>query len=169
MQVVVCLMTNTSLESEIVDLLSELSSVQDELLEVLTQKRDFMANTDIPAMQQLEPRQQQLAARLQQCHDRRRALLDKAAQEGHPADSIGQLAAGMPPDIRDRLTKRVQESSARTRLLQHQSLSNWVLAQRSLLHLSQLLEIVATGGRIQPTYGKSESEHLRGGLVDEAV
>ncbi|MCU0373434.1 MAG: hypothetical protein MUE56_09370, partial [Ignavibacteria bacterium] len=29
------------------------------------------------------------------------------------------------------------------RLLQHQSLTNWVLAQRSMLHLSQLLEIIA--------------------------
>jgi hypothetical protein len=53
------------------------------------------------------------------------------------------------------------------RLLQHHSLTNWVLAQRSLLHITQLLEIVATGGRLQPTYGKGASSHARGALVDQ--
>ena len=52
------------------------------------------------------------------------------------------------------------------RILQHHSLANWVLAQRSLLHVSQLLEIIATGGRMQPTYGDSESVHARGSLVN---
>ena len=45
------------------------------------------------------------------------------------------------------------EAAERSRLLQHQSLTNWVLVQRSLLHLSQLIEIIATGGRPKPTYG----------------
>jgi hypothetical protein len=53
------------------------------------------------------------------------------------------------------------------RLLQHQSLANWVLAQRSLLHVSQLIEIIATGGRMQPTYGDKESVHARGSLVNQ--
>jgi hypothetical protein len=52
------------------------------------------------------------------------------------------------------------------RLLQHQSLANWVLAQRVMLHLSQLLEIFATGGRLQPTYGRGEMPTSSGALVD---
>ena len=43
------------------------------------------------------------------------------------------------------------------RLLQHHSLTNWVLVQRTLIHLSQVLEIIATGGRLKPTYGKDDS------------
>jgi hypothetical protein len=53
------------------------------------------------------------------------------------------------------------------RLLQHQSLTNWVLAQRAVLHVSQLLEIIATGGRLQPTYGDGDTLHNRGSLVDQ--
>jgi hypothetical protein len=52
------------------------------------------------------------------------------------------------------------------RLLQHHSLANWVLAQRSLLHVAQMLEIIATGGRLQPTYGNGESSMSGGALVD---
>jgi hypothetical protein len=42
------------------------------------------------------------------------------------------------------------------RVLQHHSLANWVLAQRRLLHVAQSLEIIATGGRMRPTYGDTE-------------
>ena len=66
-----------------------------------------------------------------------------------------------------KLGQQVKQSAARMRLLQHHSLANWVLAQRSLLHVSQLLEIVATGGRLQPTYGDTESVHAGGGLVNQ--
>jgi hypothetical protein len=54
-------------------------------------------------------------------------------------------------------------------LLQHESLTNWVLVQRSLLHLSQLIEIVATGGRTQPTYGNGSRRLSCGALVDRAA
>jgi hypothetical protein len=42
-----------------------------------------------------------------------------------------------------------------------------VLAQRTLIHLSQMLEIIATGGQMQPTYGKKESVGASGALVDQ--
>jgi hypothetical protein len=44
-----------------------------------------------------------------------------------------------------------------------------VVVQRTLIHLSQMLEIIATGGQMQPTYGKKESVQARGALVDRAV
>jgi hypothetical protein len=51
------------------------------------------------------------------------------------------------------MAREARENAARMRVLQHHSLVNWVLAQRALLHVSQLLEIIATGGRTQPNYG----------------
>ena len=68
---------------------------------------------------------------------------------------------------REKLGKQVKDSAAKMRLLQHHSLTNWVLAQRSLLHVSQLLEIIATGGRMQPTYGDRDALHGRGTLVNQ--
>jgi len=153
------------LELDLAELLDDLSAVQEELLVVLGEKRQRMASRDLEAMTSLEPREQELCNRLEACHRRRLELLEIAAGQGMPSDSMGKLAKALPGKP-ERLGKQVKEVSQRMRLLQHHSLTNWVLAQRSLLHLSQLLEIVATGGRLQPTYTKGDTTHPRGALVD---
>jgi flagellar biosynthesis/type III secretory pathway chaperone len=153
-------------EGELAALLGELSSVQGELLDLLTNKRQRIAERDLEGMQQLQPREAELCRRLELCHKRRNDLLEQASNRGLPGDSIRKLADSLPGRPAH-LGKQVKEASQRMRLLQHHSLTNWVLAQRSLLHITQLLEIVATGGRLQPTYGKGASSHARGALVDQ--
>jgi hypothetical protein len=41
--------------------------------------------------------------------------------------------------------------------------------QRTLLHLSQLIGIIATGGQSLPTYGKGADCRASGALVDRAA
>jgi len=153
-------------EQELAELLSELSDVQQDLLELLAAKRQCMANSQLQDMTQLQPREQELCDRLQACHDRRGQLLDDAARHGLPHGSLEKLASSLRGGKSGQLQKQVKESSSRMRLLQLQSLTNWVLAQRTMLHLAQLLEIVATGGRLQPTYGRSDVPVAGGALVD---
>lgn len=159
--------TDIAMESEIAELLGDLSNIQDELLEVLSAKRDLMAENDTQGMAQLQPREEQLCARLDACHQRRADLLASAGQRGLPNESLSRLVSRLPSGDRKTLSRKVNDASARMRLLQHQSLTNWVLAQRSILHLSQLLEIIATGGQLQPTYGRGRSPTSSGALVDE--
>lgn len=153
-------------EAEISGLLDDLSSVQSELLEVLNGKRKALAAADLEKLTELQPREEQLATRLAACQERRSRLLAAAKQEGLPSANVAKLATKAGGGKASRLGSRVKETAARMRILQHHSLANWVLAQRSLLHVSQLLEIIATGGRMQPTYGDSESVHARGSLVN---
>jgi flagellar biosynthesis/type III secretory pathway chaperone len=155
------------LESDISALLDELSSVQSELLEVLAEKRQALMTADLPRLAELQPREEQLGSRLGQCHDRRAELLATAEQQGRPGESVAKLVKTTSGGKSSKLGSRVKDAAARMRILQHQSLANWVLAQRSLLHVSQLIEILATGGRMQPTYGDKESVHARGSLVDQ--
>jgi len=115
----------------------------------------------------LRPRVQRLLDRLQACHDRRAQLLKSTAQVGAGSLSLNQLAMRATNGQREKLGKQVKESAARMRLLQQQSLANWVLAQRSLLHISQMLEIIATGGRLVPTYSQGEPLLTGGALVDQ--
>jgi hypothetical protein len=117
----------------------------------------------------MSTREQELLERLQACHQRRQQLLARAEAEGLPADSIGSLSTKLPPERRGPVQASIREAAQRSRLLQHQSLTNWVLVQRSLLHLSQLIEIIATGGRSQPTYGNSADGRASGALVDRAA
>ena len=154
-------------EREIAKLLDELSAVQEELLEVLREKRKLIAANDLDGMRHLQAREEVLSERLTTCHDSRANLLKRAEASGMPGDSITRLATAVAGSARSPLNQQVRQLNGRMGLLQHHSLANWVLAQRSLLHISQLLEIIATGGRLRPTYGKSEPVLARGALVDQ--
>jgi hypothetical protein len=158
-----------ALEDDIAGLLGELAGVQGDLLELLSEKRSLIAAGDNAALSVFGEREQRLIDRLQACQQRRQQLLDQAAAKGLPADSIHSLARSLPADRRSRMQTEIDEARHRSRLLQHDCLTNWVLVQRTLLHLSQLIEIIATGGRMQPTYGNGSERQNNGSLVDRAV
>jgi hypothetical protein len=156
-------------ESAIAELLEDLTNVQQEMLELLLAKRERMAENDLNRITDLHSQEEDLGNRLKACHDRRAELLALAADQGLPGDSLGKLASSLKSGDSGRLAGQVKDVASRMRLLQHHSLANWVLAQRTMLHLSQLLEIIATGGRLQPTYGRGESSISNGALVDREV
>jgi len=159
----------TNWESEIALLLTDLMSVQDELLGFLAEKRQLLMQMNVARLDELEAAGESLIARLQDCHDRRGALLARAASESRPADSLRTLALSLPAAERGQLPARVSEAAQRAQLLKHTSFANWVFVQRSLLHLARLLEIFATGGKPQPTYGRDEPLRSGGALVDQAA
>lgn len=158
----------TPWEADLAGLLNELSATQQELLAVLASKRQYLVTADLAGMKSLEPREQSLVERLQACYRQRGELLARAAAEGLPSDSVQSLSSALP-GVGDTLARQLDEAGQRTRHLQHQSLTNWVIVQRTLLHLAQLLEIIATGGRARPTYGKGDSVNTTGSLVDQAA
>lgn len=155
------------IENQLATFLEELTVVQDELLEVLAAKRDRIAENDIAGATRLQPQAESLCDRLQACHDRRTELLAESTKSNSKPRTLGELAASLSSGKTSELTKKVQDASSRTRLLQHQSLANWVLAQRSIIHLAQMLEIIATGGQLQPTYGREQSTEVAGALVNQ--
>jgi hypothetical protein len=160
---------NESWETDIGALLTDLADAQKALLELLNEKRQLLAMGDREALAGMADREQNLLERLQACHDRRQQLLSRAESEGLPADSIRSLSDHLPAESRGRLQAGIREAADRSRLLQHQSLTNWVLVQRTLLHLTQMIEIIATGGRPRPTYGNGSDRAPSGALVDRAA
>jgi hypothetical protein len=160
---------NNHWESDIAELLAELADVQGALLDLLHEKRQLLATSDHDALVAMASREQALIDRLQNCHDKRQQLLARAQSAGMQADSIDGLSKQLAPDRRARVQASIRQAADRSRLLQHQSLTNWVLVQRTLLHLSQLIEIIATGGRLKPTYGNGSDRQASGELVDRAA
>lgn len=159
----------TSWDEEIALLLEELSSVQQETLDHLGEKRELLATGDTEGLNRHHDREVALIDRLQSCHDRRGRLLAEAAREGLPAGSLSQLSAALPGEERQRVLPILSRASSQAQLLRHHSLTNWVLAQRNLLHVSYLIEILVSGGRLQPTYGKGDAASGSGVLVDRAA
>jgi flagellar biosynthesis/type III secretory pathway chaperone len=156
-------------EADIAELLTDLSAAQGALLDLLAEKRRLLASGNHASLVPMAAQEQQLIERLGACHQRRQQLLQQAAGQGLPADSIRSLSSSLPPASRERIDAGIRQASERTRFLQHQSLTNWVLVQRSLLHLSQMIEIIATGGRALPTYGYGAERTQSGALVDRAA
>ena len=161
-------------ETELADLLRRLSATQQDLLSLLASKREFLLARDHEGLARLVPQEEALSAELQSCFEYRKELLQRAADQGLPATSIRELVVALPGKEAARLRQPIDEASGRARLLRHQSLSQWVVVQRTLLHLSQMLEIIATGGRAQPTYEKdlcpnSQPRATSGALMDRAV
>jgi hypothetical protein len=160
-------MGEMQLEQQLAELLAELSATQRALLELLGRKQRALAAADLAALQALEPEEQRIVQQLGACQERRTTLLAQAANEGQQVESLRALA-GRLPDAR-RFDAPLREAAARSRLLRHQSLTTWLLAQRTLVHLAQMLEILATGGRPSPTYGRGATAPRSGSLVDQAV
>lgn len=156
-------------DQELAGLLAELSSAQDELLAVLADKRQLLVEGNLAGLGSVQQREAELVERLQRCHDRRGDLLAWATEDGMPAASLRALSANLSEAERRELEPQFRQATARQRLLQHQSLANWVVVQRTLIYLSHVLEIIATGGRTQPTYGKDTPPNQSGSLVDQAA
>jgi len=159
----------TAWESELAEFLTDLSAVQSESLEILSRKRALLVAGDSEGLASLAERENTLIERLQHCLDRRQQLLARAEEDGLPSDSIRSLSAALPSQQRRQLAGPLGDAARRARLLEHQSLTNWVLVQRTLIHLSQMLEIIATGGRPKPTYEKGKSVGATGALVDRVA
>jgi hypothetical protein len=160
----------TMWENEVAQLLTDLLAVQDDLFANLAKKRELLIASDLAGLTAIAPEEEQLVVRLQQCIDRREKLLSNASEEGVSARNIQALAEALPADRRGDLPGRIAQAKSKSRLLQHQSFTNWLVVQKTLIHLSQMLEIIATGGRLQPTYnGEREPVNVSGSLVDRAA
>ncbi len=151
----------TVLESELAGFLRHLSDVQTRTLDVLGRKAQLLVAGDATGLAAVSQEEEQLLESLQQCLDRREELLQRAGREGLPSRNVQVLSGALAGENRGELMDQVHQARIRARLLQHQSLVNWVLVQKTLIHLSQLLEIIATGGRLQPTYGRDEGAMSR--------
>jgi len=154
-------------EAPLTSLLEELSATQTELLGVLRRKREHIVAADREALLALQPEEERVAERLAACLRRREGLLDAARQQGLPGDNLRTLAGALP--AHRALRPKVRSAQSQARLVRHESLTNWVLVQRTLLHLSQMIEIVACGGRSAPTYDKGGKSAAGGVLMDRAV
>jgi len=167
MSVTVSASTQTNpIESELASLLNDLLSRQGELMEILERKQAMLGKVDRDGLAVVAEDEQRLLGLLQDSLDRRERLLSRAGSEGLPASSIEALTKSLPPPEREPLARQVADAGSRARILQTQSLTNWIVIQRTLIHLSQLLEIIATGGRLQPTYGEMGKGQVHGALLN---
>ena len=158
------------MQRDILQYLSELSAVQERTLSVLCRKQELLVKPNRDALAVVASEEQEVLTQLRQCVVRRKEILATARQQGHEAGSIQSLCERTLPPHSECL-RLVEEAMRRSRLIQLQSRTNWVMTQKSLIHLSQMLEIIATRGQGKPTYHRHGDKETgsSGGFVDRVA
>lgn len=154
---------------ELVGYLDELTELQGDVLAYLRDKHELIASGKPSELEDFAPREENLIERLKNCQHHRARLLTYAAPESDQDATIASLAEGLPDEERHEVRRKISGARQQGHLVQQQMLSQWVAMQRSMIHLAHLLEIIATGGRSRPTYGKEDSARASGSLVDQAI
>lgn len=153
-------------EAAITQLLDELLQTQHAMLQLLNEKRRAMVKRDLLAIRDLQPEEERLCSQLQRCQERREELLAHARAAQLPGDDLRVLSRHVTPQAGN-VNDKLSEATNRSILLKHQSLTNWIIAQRNLLHISQMLEIITSGGSAMPTYGKNSGNRGGGFVLDQ--
>lgn len=154
-------------EDELTELLDDLLETQQEMLKLLDSKRKAMTKRDLDEIQKLQPQEEELCQRLLDCQQRRSDMLEVAQKAQIPVSNLSKLSQSVLPQTQQGIPNKVKEANNRSIQLKHQSLTNWIIAQRNLLHVSQLLEIIANGGNKAPTYGGSGESAPNGFVLDQ--
>lgn len=157
-------------ERELARFLEELSTIQGRVIDLLNRKQRLLVAADGEGLAAMAPEEAEIEEQLKQCLIWRAKLLEKAADQGLPSDRITNLAGAVGASRQ--LKRQLAGATHQARLMQIHNLTNWMLNQRALIHLSQLIEIIATGGRRHPTYHYEANRSLpetQGVLVDQNV
>ncbi|QDS98320.1 flagellar export chaperone FlgN [Adhaeretor mobilis] len=165
----------TTWDTAVAGLIERLSTAQTGLLDLLASKREMLQRQDHEALASLAPEEAALGVELAACHQAREALLTRAAGEGLTGKTLAEASQSLPSEASAALVEPLAAAKKRSQLIRHECLAQWVVVQRTVLHLSQMLEIVATGGRSKPTYdngstlAKGVPQANSGSLMDRAV
>ena len=155
------------MENDILQFLCELSVVQEHTLSVLCRKQELLVKPNHDTLAAMAVEEREVLAQLQSCLVRRKEILAVARQQGHNVESIQSLCERVLPAH----SRLVEEATRRSRLIQWQSLTNRVMIQKSLIHLSQMLDIIASRGQGKPTYHRQGEKEIgsSGGFVDRVA
>lgn len=154
---------------QLADFLEATLRAQKETVALLEHKRELFAKNDMAAIGELAKKEQAASERLQQCLVERERLLQYAVAEGLPAKSVETLAKAVVPYTDDEFFALLRSVRFETQKMRQNNIANWYVAQRGMLHTSQMLEIIATRGRMRSTYTRTHQRNVGpsgGSLVD---
>ncbi|MBN74015.1 MAG: hypothetical protein CME32_32590 [Gimesia sp.] len=151
-------------------ILNDLEPIQKKLLELYEQKSQALKQVDPERIEQLAVIEEQLTNTLQFILLRRQQLLQTAEQLGLPASSLQELlpGLGLGIEVSEPIAERIEVVQQRSQKLRHESWVQWIVAQRSFQHYSQILELIAHAGKKTPTYSGGQNENGSGGAIFDA-
>jgi len=155
-----------SLANRLSQYLADLDLVQTDVLGFLDQQQMQLAQPK--PFDQLEA-QSQVAlpiVELGKLVARREELLNAARSNGLNVRSLQELAQRLD-DSQGALTNNTKVMKRKMETIHHASLSHWISCQKAWLHYSQLVQLIANGGRKAMIPGNTRHT-LQGGVILDA-
>jgi hypothetical protein len=157
------------LAHEIEELLGEIDETQNALGATYRDKRAAIREANAPEIDRLTRFEQEQISELQVHLRRREQILQRARQAGLPADSLKSLVGTLPEPFRESLLAHLDETRRTTDANRRESWILWIVCKQSLRFFSNVIELIANGGRRTPIYSaRPEAELSTGGALLDA-
>jgi hypothetical protein len=157
------------MKTDIQNFLNQLIEAQAQMLAVLHKKQAILARPENDAMALISAEEEKSLVMMQNVLQRREELLTSARLQNFPCDSIEQLCNHFFSHNIE-VQKMLSEAWHRTQQIRLVCYTNWTISRKSLIHISQILELLETQGQGKTTYQPQASNRpSRGHSVDRVA
>ena len=148
--------------------LTHLETVQQELADLMSDKRTALTEIQGDALARISQEENVLVTRLQQLLRERHKILEFAQEHKLPSQSLWHLVKGVAGTDRDELIERIEAAQQMSARLRHESWVHWIISHRSYNHYTELIDLIAHCGHQPPTYHDGKGYSNAGGAVLDA-
>ncbi len=148
--------------------IDDLEQVQHKLLNLFSQKRVALRTAKTTELQALAKSEEGLVQQMRLLLSRRQGLLQQAELDGNSAESLLEIVENANSPTDRRLIQRILNARERTAKLRFEGWIHWIIANRAYKHQTEVLDLIANGGKQSPTYGRNTERKTAGGAIFDA-
>jgi len=157
------------MKTDIQNFLHQLIETQSHVLTVLKKKQTILVKPEKEAIALVTAEEEEVLDKMQKIRQQQEELLTAARLQNVRGDSIEQLCGYFFPHNTD-IQKLLDEAKHRAHQISLLAYTNWTIARKSLIHVSQILELLETQGQGKTTYQpQTHTDTSRGGFVDRVA
>ena len=158
----------TPMKTEILNFLHQLIETQSQMIAVLYEQQKVLVRPEKEAMATVTTKEKEAIETMQCVLNRREELLTAARLQNISGDTIEQLCEHFFPRNLE-VHKLLGEAKHRTHQIRLLAYTNWTMSRKSMIHVSQILELLETQGQGKTTYQRSQTNTSGGGFVDRVA
>ena len=156
------------MKTDLLDFLNQLIETQRQMIAVLHEQQKVLVRPEKEAMASVTVKEKKAIETMQQVLNRREELLTAARLQNTSGDTIEQLCEHFFPRNIE-VHKLLDEAKNRTHQIRLLAYTNWTMSRKSMIHVSQILELLETQGQGKATYQRAKTNVSGGGFVDRVA
>ena len=156
------------MKTDLLDFLNQLIETQKQMFDVLHKKQKMLVKPEKVALAKITAEEEHMVEKMQQVLNRREELLTSARLQNIDGDSIEQLCRHFFP-CNVEVQKLLDEVKHRVHQIHLLAYTNWTMSRKSMIHVSQILELLETRGQGKTTYHPRHSDGSGGSFVDRVA